>query len=513
MSAWPVPGRARPAPVELYVRGRIPPEAEGSLVVACSRRVKDKTAYCRWHEAPTDLIRLDLHPGRPGRVVARILEIGGRGPPGHTGPAFRDPSCHGAGDQPNHGVNAEAGTVWATNLLFGAPVEVELESWTPRRVVRPVDPISPEGRVSSTSHFAWGPDRRRAYFHQSALEPAPAGAEARGLRLVELDTRTGSTTGWRVAPPAEDREMREANFHSAFCWEEDGVRHVGLLRTGAVVESLRPDGGDGPPDRVERMSASTVWDVPLDPDRRTLQARLLPGVRELDGLALSHLAVDASGGDGFVLYANYKEADIAEDTRGRNVYGEAPGEVAEHYPGMIVEALNFGQVVRYEHRGGETDIRTFRRPYRPGRTSAGHSWLPINLELDSTGQRLFGSFNGFRPRLLSRHLAEAYRDRTAEMDRIQHIPPLLMRFDADTLRPDEEDGGRGHLRYGEPVAFSVVGEDGRDFVCTFSPELGVRIFRADDLGEMVAHAVAPDLLTWRETHFRPEPAHMEFVRR
>jgi hypothetical protein len=75
---------------------------------------------------------------------------------------------------------------------------------------------------------------------------------------------------------------------------------------------------------------------------------------------------------------------------------------------MTVEALNYGMVIRYERRNGNTSLRTFSRPYDPGATSLGHSWLPINIELDPTGQRLLCTFSGFRPRLQPKHVAEAY---------------------------------------------------------------------------------------------------------
>jgi hypothetical protein len=131
-------------------------------------------------------------------------------------------------------------------------------------------------------------------------------------------------------------------------------------------------------------------------------------------LALSHLDVDASGGDGFVLYANYKQADVAEETHGSNIYGEPPGDVTEHYAGMIVEPINYGLLLRYERRHGQDSVRCFRRPYDPGATSLGHTWLPINMELDSTRERLFCTFNGFHPRLATRHVAAAYPDLAVE---------------------------------------------------------------------------------------------------
>jgi hypothetical protein len=92
------------------------------------------------------------------------------------------------------------------------------------------------------------------------------------------------------------------------------------------------------------------------------------------------------------------------------------------------------------------------------------------------------------------------------------VPPLLMRFVADRLEPDFEPQRR-HLSYAEPVAIAVVGDGGADYVCTFAPEFGLRIYPADDLTRMVCNAVSPNLMNWRDSHFRPEPAHMQFVPR
>jgi hypothetical protein len=70
------------------------------------------------------------------------------------------------------------------------------------------------------------------------------------------------------------------------------------------------------------------------------------------------------------------------------------------------------------------------------------------------------------------------------------------------------------LSYAEPVAFTVVaGEGGLDFICTFSPEFGLRIYREDDLTTMIGHAVAGELMTYRDSHYRPMPAHMAFIPR
>ena len=233
--------------------------------------------------------------------------------------------------------------------------------------------------------------------------------------------------------------------------------------------------------------------------------------QELDGLALSHLDVDASGGDGFVLYANFKEADVAEETHGVNVYGERPEAVAEHYSGMVVEALNYGMVVRYERRGGRTSVRTFTRPYDPGRTSLGHSWLPINIQLDTVRRRLFCSFSGFRPRLLPEHIARPIRRAWSIRPTAGFVPPALIRFDAETLELDSDGSGRGHVAYAEPMAMTVAGDGERDYVCTFSPDAGLRVYRRRRPRSSVFRAESPRLRSWGDTHFRPEPAHISFV--
>ena len=494
---------------ELYVRGSIPAQVGGSLIVATSRRDKDRSRFSRWHDSQADLIRLDLHPGRPGRVRARFLSV--------------DPSGRGLFEgsqprpfyatQPNHGLNHEGDSVWATNLLFGAPLEVNFAEWRPRRILRYLEPSDARPQVTSTSHFAFSLDRRYAYFHQSLLVEESAGTNVRAedLLLIRLDTETGSERVWRILPPEEDSSLEAANFHSAFYFEEDGKRFVGLLRTGAILESLKAH--TIPVEHtVCPIPVSTIWIIEIDSREDCLQASLLPGIRELGGLALSHLEVDASSGDGFVLFANYKQADVAEETHGENLYGESAEEVWEHYSGMIVEPMNYGLVFRYERRAGRSSIRTFSRGYVPGKTSLGHSWLPINLELSPSGKKLFCTFNGFRPRLLPRHIADAYPGLVVDPDRVRYVPPLLMRFDADTLEPDY-DKERGYLSYAEPVALAIVGDGEEDFVCTFSPDVGLRIYPAADLSRMVCHAVAPDLMNWRDTHFRPMPAHMQFVAR
>ena len=135
--------------------------------------------------------------------------------------------------------------------------------------------------VSGTSHFAWSLDHRLAYFHQSLLEREHDGSPVRAadLSLVELDVATGGERVWRLRPPPDDRAMETANFHSGFFFEEGGCRYVGLLRTGALLESLEPH--SAPLDHaVFPAPASTIWIVPLDPQATELQAELLPGVED-----------------------------------------------------------------------------------------------------------------------------------------------------------------------------------------------------------------------------------------
>lgn len=499
---------ARPT-IDMHVRGEIPPELDGSLFVAMSRRHKDRTFFSRWHDSQADLLRLDLSPGRPGRARAQLLPVDptGTGLPGGggCGPFYAT--------QPNHGVNIAGTTGWFTNLLYGAPLEVDLRNWTATRVLSYVerDPDAPQ--VTGTAHFAFNLDRRFAYFSQSRLLRERNGSPvlADDLRLVRLDTATGDARTWTVAAPVDDADLASANFHSAFYYEEDGRRYVALLRTGGVVEHLA---GSDPHERehtVLPMPPSTIWTIEVIDGVDRLQAELLPGIRELHGLALSHLACDAKSGDGFLLYANFKESDIAEETHGTNCYGESPKAVMEHYAGMLIEPMNAGMVIRYERRGGDYTIRDLQRAYDFGRTSAGHTWLPINLDIEPSGEYVFASFSGFHPRLLPKHVADAYPDRVIDMSNVRYIPPLLMRLRADTLEPDY-DSRRSYLSYAEPVAMAVVGDAARSFVCTFSPEIGLRVYPSDDLQRVVAHAVTARLHTWGDSHFRPDPPHMLFAR-
>ena len=307
---------------DLYVRGEIPSLLAGSLIIATSRRHKDPGLFARWHDSQADLLKLDVFPGRPGRVLATFLSVDPNWPAG----GFRRTPFYVT--QPNHGLNCSSDTLWATNLLFGAPLEVDLASWRPRRVLRYIDPGDTRPQVTTTSHFARSLDNRYAYFHQSLLERESEGQPVRAadLRLVELDTVKGCHRAWTILAPVGDVKPEGANFHSAFYYEEGGRRFIGLLKTGAVLETLAPH--DRPVEHhVSAMEPSTIWvvEIPDSAAARELQASLLPGVRELGGFALSHLDVDASGRDGFTLFANYKQADVAEETHGENLYGRSPG--------------------------------------------------------------------------------------------------------------------------------------------------------------------------------------------
>ena len=152
-----------PSVFDLYVRGSVPKVLEGSLIVATNRRNKDRSVFSRWHDSQADLFRIDLTPGRPGRIRARLLtpdpngkDIGIRNPFGYV-------------TQPNHGINIAGDRVWATNLFLARPskstsIDGSRAAFcaTSRRT-----PTAP--RSDGTAHFAWSLDHRYAYFHQSLL--------------------------------------------------------------------------------------------------------------------------------------------------------------------------------------------------------------------------------------------------------------------------------------------------------------------------------------------------------
>jgi hypothetical protein len=390
-------------------------------------------------------------------------------------------------------------------------LQIDLKTFRAERVLSVVNLTHGAPQCSTTAHFAFSLDRRYAYYHQSLLQSEVVDGAVRSvdLRLVELDTHSGDQRSWSIVAPNDDADSRSANFHSAFYFEESGRRYVGLLRTGATLTTLDPHQDSGGHD-ICRMPFSTIWIVEIRRDANALNATLLPGLEHLRGIALSHLEVDNSSRDGFVLFANYKQADVGEETHGTNVYGEFPASVREHYAGAVTEPINFGTVIRYERRGGRSTLVEFAAPYDYERTSQGHSWMPINLKLDRTGERLFCSFAGFKPRLLPEHITRAYADLTTDYSVIRFVPPLLMCLDAHTLERDSRLC-RNHISYSEPIAFTIVHDDHGEFVLTFSPEIGLRIYDSSDLTLILAHASSAQLHSWRDSHFRPDPAHMVHV--
>src|SRR5690348_3577581 len=122
---------ARCQTIELYVRGELPSSVEGHLLVAMSRRNKDRSAFFRWQDSQADLLRLDLQPGRPSRVTAHVFAVDPSGRDVGDGfaansfdaAAFGRLPSYGYATQPNHGLNVAGGKVWTTNLLFGAPLQ------------------------------------------------------------------------------------------------------------------------------------------------------------------------------------------------------------------------------------------------------------------------------------------------------------------------------------------------------------------------------------------------------
>jgi hypothetical protein len=424
--------------------------------------------------------------------------------------AYGHDPAYGYATQPNHGINLAHDRLWATNLLFGAPLEVDIATWQPTRIVRHVEPHPDAPRVSTTAHFAWSTGGARAYFHQSLLRRERNGAPvgACELKLVRLDLEAGTERHWDLLPPAGDGDLAAANFHSAFWWREHGVEHVGLLRTGAVLETLAPHPTPSE-HRVLRSPTAAIWDISIDDRAGQLQAALLPGLEGFTGIAMSHLAAQPNE-DGFILFANCKQADVGEETHGENIYGQPPAALTEHYSGMITEPFNFGSVLRYARTSEGYQIKIFERPYDARYASEGHTWMPINIEADPSGETVYCSFAGFRPRLLSRHIAAAYVDLGIDPGKVRYVPPLIMRLDSKSLLPQRVPR-RGHLAYAEPIAMSLIGDCETGYLCTFSPEQGFRVLQAADLNEVVGYAVNHDLWHWNDTHFRPDPPHMVHV--
>lgn len=465
-------------------------------------------------------MRLEVSPGSPGKVTATILQVDPSGRSFGEGfkpndyeaaAAYTDPA-YGYATQPNHGLNIAGDRVWATNLLFGAPLEVDLNTWQPKTILRFVEPSFDEPRVSTTAHFAWNRNKSVAYFHQSTLSRETPGSfvESRQLTLIRLDLKTGQARTWSIIPPDLDADTRSMNFHSAFWWKEGGAEYVGFLKTGAVIEELTPH--VEPHDHfVEPMRASTIWYIKIDETVPTAKAEILPGLENFYGVAMSHLDVHLPDDDsGFVLFANCKQSDVAEETHGVNFYGQEPNELTDHYSGFVAEPFNVGSVIRYERQHGKHKIDILEQVYDSSFASHGHTWLPINVQLDASGQSLFCSFAGFRPRLLPKHVLRAYGAHAVDMSGVRFVPPLIMRLDPKTMSP-QRVANRGHLTYSEPLAMTVVGDTDTGFLCTFSPEQGFRILRAGDMNVIEAYATNHELWSCGETHFRPDPPHMSFV--
>ena len=144
--------------MDLYVRGELPRELDGSFVIACSRRHKDRKIFFRWHDSQTDLVRIDITPGKPGRARAKVLTVDPSGQDvgaktalqaNHRNNRFHEGPLTHYLTQPNHGLNVENGNVWATNLLFGFPLEVDLWKWKARRLLQSVETDADNPRVTS----------------------------------------------------------------------------------------------------------------------------------------------------------------------------------------------------------------------------------------------------------------------------------------------------------------------------------------------------------------------------
>jgi len=187
---------------DLHVRGEIPSCLAGSLIIATSRRHKSRSLFARWHDSQADLLKLDISPGRPGKVRATFLAVDGN----WSGGAQSDASPFYV-TQPNHGLNSSPTTVWATNLLFGAPLEVDLRSWRPRRVLTYLERSHQAPQISSTSHFARSLDRRYAYFHQSLLQRETEGRFVHATAVTSHRTRYFERRRTHLVHPAPGRRF------------------------------------------------------------------------------------------------------------------------------------------------------------------------------------------------------------------------------------------------------------------------------------------------------------------
>ena len=190
------------ADFNLYVRGEIPGALSGSLIVAANRRNKKREIFSRWHDSQSDIIKMDISPGRPGRIRVQILEVdpggtdleGGFSRTEYDKISFPQSKAYGYATQPNHGLNSQDGSLWVTNLLFGAPLEIDLKDFSSRRILRYVEVNEYAPRITNTSHFAWSFDNKKAYFHQSQLlqENEFHCVMANSLKLIEFHVGSGS---------------------------------------------------------------------------------------------------------------------------------------------------------------------------------------------------------------------------------------------------------------------------------------------------------------------------------
>jgi hypothetical protein len=493
---------------ELYTRGHIPDALEGELLAVTGQRFKARRRYSNWHFSPATLLRMTLEPGTPGRVRVSAMpiqrmwsdaaeDLGGR----PVDPIAPDgvPTC-----APNHAVNRLGGTTWVTNLLFGPPLQVETDSGSVVRVVSD-RPLASDQRISTTAHFAQNASGSLAFLHQLTLTRRSSGAASSGdHEVLALDTDGSLAARWQVRPPEGD-DPASANFHSSFWFEVDGVDHLGLVRTGVVVANW--DGQHA--GRPSPAAAAALWLVPLPRDRSSTTATLVPLPLPMHAVALSHLDWRAEH-NGFTLYANWKQANVAQVTEGVNVYGRDPDRIAEHYVGATVEPFDVGGILRLRWWPTGSDLAYRSIPYDPGRTSALHTWMPINIHLSRDRRSLFGSFAGVNPRLIADAASRQHPVTATDFAKLRYVPPLIARFDADTLEP-ADTSGRTHASYADAIATTLVERDDEAYVVSLSARDGLRIYAAADLQRLVGFGVNARLQHVDDALFRTEPAHLQFV--
>ncbi len=493
---------------DLFVRGCIPDALEGELLAVTGQRLKDRRRYSNWHHSPATLLRLILEPGHPGRVRVQTSAIqqAWSVPTEDLCGSMIDPTAVDGVPTcaPNHAVNRLGPTTWLTNLLFGPPLQVDAATGAVVRVVSD-RPIGPDQRISSTAHFAPDASGRRTFLHQFTLTTSRSGyALSSDHEVLALD-RTGAVVGrWDVQPPDGD-DPTSANFHSAFWFEVDGVDHIGLVRTGVVVANW-----DG--ERVGHpgtAAAAALWLVPLPADCASTRAQSVDLALSTHAVALSHLDCRAEC-NGFTLYANWKQANVAQVADGLNVYGREPAGIAEHYAGGGVEPFDVGGMLRLRWTPTGSDLVHRRIPYDVARTSALHTWMPINMHLSGDRRSLFASFAGVNPRLVSGVVARQHPITCVDFGRLRYVPPLVARFDADTLEP-YDTSGRVHVSYTDAIATALIEQGDEAYVVTLSASAGLRVYAASDLQHLVGYGVNARLHHVDDERFRTEPAHLQFI--